>query len=96
MNLGPGSGSDEVYKGNWFAFNSLTFLLDKMKPRSTSDAGMEVSNMICHSTLILFYIIIVYTFYTDVANACVRTYTVCTYKRNQHAPNIMNYICIHK
>ena len=40
-----GIGSDEVYKGNWFAFKSLTFLLDKMKPRSTSDAGMEVSNM---------------------------------------------------
>ena len=30
-----GSGSEEIYKGNWFAFNSLIFLLDKMKPRST-------------------------------------------------------------
>lgn len=26
-----GAGSDEVYKGNWFAFSSLMFLVDKMK-----------------------------------------------------------------
>lgn len=45
MKTKSGAGSDEVYKGNWFAFNSLNFLLDKMKPRETLDAGIKVSNM---------------------------------------------------
>ncbi|KAK3849385.1 hypothetical protein Pcinc_043862 [Petrolisthes cinctipes] len=67
-----GSGSDEVYKGNWFAFNSLTFLMDKMKPRSTSDAGMKVSNMSYRQYLL--YIVIV----------CV----VCSHSCMEHVPDI--------
>lgn len=43
-----GSGSEDVYKGNWFAFNSLSFLLDKLKPKTTLDAGSEVSNIFIH------------------------------------------------
>lgn len=28
-------GTDEVYKSSWFAFESMKFLWDKNKPRST-------------------------------------------------------------
>ncbi|XP_022169761.1 uncharacterized protein LOC111033371, partial [Myzus persicae] len=31
---GTGTGRDEVYEGTWFAFKSLSFLMDKNIPRS--------------------------------------------------------------
>lgn len=45
MKSKSGIGIGEVYRGNWFAFKSLTFLMDQMKPRTISDAGMEVCKM---------------------------------------------------
>jgi len=30
-----GYDRDEVYKSTWFAFNHMTFLLDKFQPRAT-------------------------------------------------------------
>lgn len=63
------SGTDEVYNSSWFAFNSLTFLLDEMKPRSKPSAGMEVCNMSYRQYLLC--IMIMYTTYTNVATASV-------------------------
>lgn len=44
-----GSAADEVYK-SWFAFNHMTFLLDKFKPRKTysTDASPVSIHLIMH------------------------------------------------
>lgn len=45
---------DEVYQGNWFAFKSLAFLLDKMKPRSKTNAAAEVSQLVVNKLCLLY------------------------------------------
>lgn len=37
-----GSGSDNVYKSKWFAFDSMQFLRDRNKPRNTTDTEVSL------------------------------------------------------
>ncbi|XP_067214171.1 uncharacterized protein [Linepithema humile] len=39
-----GCGRDEVYKSTWFAFNHMTFLLDKFQPRTTYNTNTFSEN----------------------------------------------------
>ena len=38
-----GSGAADVYESNWFAYSSMTLLLNRNKPHGMQDVGMQVS-----------------------------------------------------
>ncbi|KAG5868838.1 hypothetical protein JTB14_033277 [Gonioctena quinquepunctata] len=40
-----GDGTDDIYQPKWFAFKNLLFLRDKIKPRTTREAGIEVGKI---------------------------------------------------
>jgi len=55
-----GCGRDEVYKSTWFAFNHMTFLLDKFQPRATYNTdATHVSTYIHIYIYIYIYIYII-------------------------------------
>ncbi|KAJ8926568.1 hypothetical protein NQ314_021050, partial [Rhamnusium bicolor] len=39
--VGTGKGAKDVYKSDWFAFNSFAFLMDKNDPRETISSGKK-------------------------------------------------------
>lgn len=40
-----GSGSEEVYKSKWFAYQSMEFLKDRNKPRGMTDTQVRFCNL---------------------------------------------------
>lgn len=43
-----GSGADEIYKPNWFAYNKMSFLRDKDRPRNTINTEVGVVLLLKH------------------------------------------------
>jgi predicted transcriptional regulator len=45
-----GGGRDSVYKSKWFAYENMMFLMDRNKPRNTSDTQVSLFNDISSIT----------------------------------------------